>query len=598
MKKIIPGGLLRLLALYVALVLLFMLQRGVFCALYHVPLRVSEWHGLSMDCAMAAYLSVLPALWLALCNLLRRPSLIKGVLKWYLVVVAFLLGLIFSLDAGLYAHWGFRLDTTPIYYFTTSPKAAWASVNTGQAIGGVLAIIIWSVLNYVILWFAALWRTQPVARRCNAWWYVGYMILLFLPIRGGVTVSTMNLSRAYYCDDPKRNHAAVNPAFSLMYSAMHDSNFASQFRLLDEAEASILFSAAKPSPTPDAAFALNAEKPDVYIIILESFSNHLFSSLGGERVAVRLDSVAREGMVWDNFYATGYRTDRAIPAILSALPSQPTVSLLKHTEKAEKLPSLSHELKHRAGYNTEYWYGGDINFANTLAYLATAGYDRIVCDKDFPVGQRLSKWGANDDVLLARVADGLPGAKDAPRLTVIQTQSSHEPFKVPVTNPRYADNERLNVFWFTDSVVGDFLDTLHKTSKRPYLAILVPDHYGVWPKRETIKEQAQRHRVPLIITGTALPVTARGVRHDVGSQPDIAPTLMALLGLDGSVFKFGNNLADPRAPRRAWMADPDEVAVVDETGKIMPLNIDRPSVNADPRVKAYLQTLYTYIGNL
>ncbi len=591
-------GLLRLAALFAATVLLFMLQRAVFCLIYKVPVWPSEWHGLAMDCAMAAYVSVLPALWLALCNFVRKPNLVRGFLKGYLAVIAFLTGIIFALDTALYQHWGFRLDTTPIYYFTTSPSAAWASVTASQAVWGIAAIIVWSVANFAVLWLAMLWRYTPATTRRRGWWYIAFAALMFMPIRGGVTVSTMNLSRAYYCDDPRRNHAAVNPAFSLLYSAMHDSNFAQQFRLLDEEVARATFADVHPSPAPAGALALTDSTPDIYIIILESFSNHLFPSLGGEDIAPGLDSVARNGVVWDNFYATGYRTDRAIPAILSALPSQPTVSLLKHTEKAEKLPSLSQELKRQGGYRTEYLYGGDINFANTLAYLVSAGYDRIVSDKDFSVGQRLSKWGAHDDVLFEKAAAGIPRAGDAPLFAVIQTQSSHEPFKVPVTNPRYADNERKNVFWFTDSVTTGFLNRLARQSVRPYLVVLVADHYGVWPVRETVHDIDRRHRVPLIMTGTALPAEVRGVRHDVGSQPDIAPTLMALLGLKGDMFIFGNNLADPAAPRRAWMADPDEVAVVDENGKILRLNIDRPAKDADPRVKAYLQTLYTYIGNL
>ena len=42
--------------------------------------------------------------------------------------------------------------------------------------------------------------------------------LLFIPIRGGFTVSTMNTGKAYFSSNQRLNHAAINPAFSLMES--------------------------------------------------------------------------------------------------------------------------------------------------------------------------------------------------------------------------------------------------------------------------------------------------------------------------------------------------------------------------------------------
>ena len=54
--------------------------------------------------------------------------------------------------------------------------------------------------------------------------------LMFLGIRGGVTVSSMNTGKAYFSERQELNHAAVNPMFSLMESLLHESNFASQYR--------------------------------------------------------------------------------------------------------------------------------------------------------------------------------------------------------------------------------------------------------------------------------------------------------------------------------------------------------------------------------
>ena len=49
--------------------------------------------------------------------------------------------------------------------------------------------------------------------------------------------------------------------------------------------------------------------PDVLFVILESFSSRLMTALGGEpNIAVHLDSLSKEGVLFTNFYANSFRT--------------------------------------------------------------------------------------------------------------------------------------------------------------------------------------------------------------------------------------------------------------------------------------------------
>ena len=207
---------------------------------------------------------------------------------------------------------------------------------------------------------------------------------LFLPIRGGLTVSTMNLSRAYFSSDTRMNHAAVNPLFSFMYSASHQSGFDSQFDYFTLDRAADILSGSERACIGDtiAAPVLSTTRPDIYLVILESFSAHLMPSLGGSPVAMRLDSIAEDGILFTRCYASSFRTDRALPAILSGYPGQPTTSIMKFVGKTDRLPSLPRSLD-AEGYALSYYYGGDINFTSMNAYLMSAGFDRIICDRDF-----------------------------------------------------------------------------------------------------------------------------------------------------------------------------------------------------------------------
>ncbi len=552
-------------------------------------------HGLSMDLSVAAYLTAIPGLLMSWALIRGSRGAIDTILKWYLLAVALIVSLTVCLDAVMYGFWQFKLDVTPFSYFASSPTAAFASVSIGFVILGIVAWVACS-LGAWALYRAIVLRLSPEVKRGRVWQcavMVTATCSLFILMRGGVTVSTMNLSRAYHSPDMRLNHAAVNPLFSLLYSATHQTDFGSQYRFFEADEAATLFAQTRPSGTWLRRPLLTTDNPDIYILILESFSTHLMPSLGGEAIATGLDSIARTGLTWDRFYASSFRTDRGIPAILSGYPGQPNTSVMKFVDKAETLPALSRTLVNERGYDATYYYGGDINFTNQLAYLVSGRFDRIVSDKDFDISERLSKWGAHDGVVLTRAANELrPYDPAHPRLTVIQTSSSHEPWEVPGNVRPDLTNPRAHAFAYSDSCVTSFVNTLRDSgSWDNTLVVIVPDHYGGYPE---LTDEVDRHRIPLVMTGGALAL--HGIEHGVGSQVDIAPTIVSALGLDASQFIFGRDLLDAASPGLAYFADPSYIGWVTDSDTLI-FNLDtstalRGDTSSEQVAKAYLQTLY------
>lgn len=86
------------------------------------------WYGLSLDLSMAGYLTALPGL-LLIAMIWFRKEIIRPILNAYYILASFLVSITFVLNAGLYPYWNFPLDSTPLYYFFTSPKDALASVG-------------------------------------------------------------------------------------------------------------------------------------------------------------------------------------------------------------------------------------------------------------------------------------------------------------------------------------------------------------------------------------------------------------------------------------------------------------------------------------
>lgn len=594
--------ILKFLAIYLTFVLAGAIQKPVFL-IFHggEGLSAADWfeviyHGLSMDCTVAGYLTAVPGLLMVAGVWLPHRAWLRQIMRGYNAVAAVLMSLAAVANIGLYGHWGFPLDVTPVFYFTSSPSAAAASATMGEIIGAIVGFLIYTDLIFMSLSLIDKHITVNVSRQRPVATVVGLLLVgvLFIPIRGGFTVSTMNPGRAYYSQNNRLNHAAVNPLFSLLYSATHQADFGSQFRYLDPEVADETFKVmtAEPTALTDTLFE---GRPDIYLIIAESFSSHLLPCQGGEGVAVRLDSLARNGVLLDNFYASSFRTDRALPAILGAIPGQPNTSLMKYISKTEGLPSLPRSLKD-AGYALSYYYGGDINFTNMKSYLVNCGFEDIICDKDFPVKERTGKWGAHDHLLFDKALADIKSGNDAvPQLRVIQTSSSHEPFEVPYTSHHRAP--AANAFAYTDSCIGAFADSVSRLPRKS-LIVIVPDHYGCYPA--DIEGESARHHVPLIFTGNAL--QHKGIRiHRHGSQTDLAATLLGQLGIDATAFKFSRDmLADIPAPF-AFYSSPNAIALSDSTATAT-VNISTGTVDGDStaavKAKAYIQTLYNYLDSI
>ena len=618
------------LKIYITFVCLFMLQKPLFMAM-HIRLYADAsfadwlsvmWHGLPLDLSLAGYLTALPALLLVVSLWTLRPWLMY-VLRGYFGLVALLMGSIFIIDGLLYDFWGFRLDSTPLFYFFTSPKDVVASVDWYYVVSGVFFIVLATLVLYaifhVLLLTAPQWRMMCISSNCFVFSFILLIVVgvLFIPIRGGFTVSTMNTGKVYFSPDQRLNHAAINPAFSLMESLSKQKDFASQYRFLAPEEADRRFCVMQdPAVMIDrfmnscitvhadsASRLFHVRRPDILLVILEGFSSHLMNSLGGEPgVAVTLDSLAGEGVLFTNFYANSFRTDRALVSILSGYPAQPTTSIMKYPRKTQSIPALAGALRD-AGYDTKYYYGGDADFTNMRSYLMSSGFNSIISDTDFPLTDRLSKWGVHDHLVFRRLLDDLTAEGDTasrPRLRVLQTSSSHEPFEVPF---RRLANDRLNAFAYTDSCLGDFICRYRRLPQwERTVIVMVPDHQGGYPEQMD-NLSFDRYKIPLLMVGGAVDGPRR---IDVcGSQQDIAATLLAQLGLHHGNFIFSKDLMNEGSPHFAFFTFPDAFGILSEDGRVVYDNqAGRPVLLEGPAAdelllqgKAYLQKLYDDIAN-
>lgn len=567
-------------------------------------------HGLPLDLSVAGYLSVPAALVLLAASLplkcmhtFRAHQVLGVLLSAWTAVAALISAMAFTANIALYGYWHYPLDATPVFFLSSSLSAAMASVAWWQMAGGLTAV--------AALATATWWTMRLAFSRANwtaacSWKEMPVMILavatLFLPIRGGVSVATMNTGVAYFSTHPELNHAAVNPVFSFMESMAHQNDFASQYRYMDDGKAHRLFNAMHRRTTSgqQRLQVVNTTQrlPDVYIIIMESFSDTLTHVNG---VTPHLNTLKRDALWFNNFYANSFRTDRGLVSNLLGIPAPAMVSLMKYPRKTRKLPSLAAcMVKH--GYGAHYYYGGDADFTNMRSFLVDQGFKDITEMHDFPLETRLSKWGVPDHLVFQKVENDLRQARSGkPMLRVIQTSSSHEPFDVPYHRLK---DKTLNAFAYADHCVGGFINWLKASSLWQHsLVVLVPDHLGAWPA-DADNYAPWRYHVPMIWTGGAVNTT--GTAPTYGSQQDIAATLLGQLGMPHNNFAFSKDLFDTGITHYAFFMMEDGFGVADASGYVVYDHKQGKTVKARGTHAASLckqgmaitQVLYDLIANL
>ena len=581
--------IIQFLTTYFLFVLLFALQKPIFMVYYrelYINASLGDyfrvmWHGLPLDLSLAGYLTAIPGL-LLIASAWTNSSILRRIRQVYFGLIAFIMACIFIVDLGLYGFWGFRLDATPIFYFFSSPKDAMASVSFWFVLLGIVAMMIYAGILYCIFYYVLIREKNPMKipyRRQNV--SLALLLLtaaLFIPIRGGFTVSTMNLSKVYFSSNQLMNHTLLK----FMDPNTADKLFA---EMVD-----------KPAtPADSIPQLLNTQRPNIVFIILESFSTHLMETFGGQpNVAVNMDKFAKEGILFSNFYANSFRTDRGLASIISGYPGQPSTSIMKYPEKTDKLPSIPRSLKN-AGYNLEYYYGGDADFTNMRSYLVSSGIGKIICDKDFPLSERTGKWGAQDHVLFQRLLKDMKEEKQQePFLKLVQTSSSHEPFEVPFHR---LDDKVLNAFAYADSCVGDFIKQYQELPQwKNTVFVLVPDHQGAYPY--PIENPLDGQTIPLILIGGA--IKEPHVIDTYASQIDIAATLLSQLGLPHDEFTFSKDILNPSSPHFGYFTRPNYFGMVTPENQLV-YNLDANTVQLDEgtekganleKGKAFLQKLY------
>lgn len=603
--------------------LYFLICRAVFVLYHFSQLKqlslITVWgvflHGMRIDLSTAGYLAVFPFLTWFICSLFSI-KFAKNLITGYTAFMLLLSSLITTSDLEIYNIWGSKLNAQAILYLRY-PKEAMASMSSSPIILLISICICITLAGFYL--YAALFKRLSFDEPPRTLFVAASRIVLFvvfsgilvLAIRGGTGLAPMNPGFAYFSSYQFANHAALNASWNLMYDLKHYFRHKNnQFIYMGDTEMRQRVDRLTASGLPnDTEIILTTSRPNIVIIILESWTADVIGSLGAEKgIAPCFDELAGEGILFTDFYANGHRTSFGIAAVLSGFPSTPEGSILNRPNKMERLPTLAGTLK-AAGYATSFYYGGDTHFDDMNAFFVHSKFDTVTNKSSFQAKDMNSKWGVHDHVLFERVISDL-ARQPEPFFTAMLTISSHEPFEVPMkTVFEGSDAPALfkNAVHYTDKSLKTFIE---KARTQPWfkntLFVFVADHGTSLPLGRPDAFIPERSRIPLMLYGEVIKKEYRGVKNSsTGSQTDIASTILAQFRIDNKEFSWSNNLFNHNRSNFAYynfaggfaMRTAGQTVAYDINSKKMILNTRQQQSNHETIEvlkdgQAYIQSLY------
>lgn len=564
------------------------------------------FHALRLDLAAISYVAALPILtWIIFqytnLNLLLK---IKNVFLFFVLPI---LAIILFSNLIIYFAWGTIINARAVS-FLSSPKEVIASLSSIQLILFIIIVIGLSIGILTIYQKKIKSQfSQPLI--LNKHFIVLWLFILPISIRGGIQQIPINESVCMFSKNENTNLATVNPFWYLINSIYKAQNINSNvYHFIDDAEANKIKSALYSTPNDSILRITSINNPNIVTIILESWTADVIESMGGEKGTTPFfNSLENEGLLFENIYAAGKRTDLMFPSLFSGFPAMPNVSLIKYSDKSAHLPFITHAIKSK-GYQTSFNYGGEVEFANMKSYLTQAKFDVIKGKESFPMEQWTSKWGVYDEVLFDKSITTI-NSLTPPFYSAILTQSTHEPFAIPI-QPKFEGNSESvkfkNAAYYTDYCLKIFFEKAKKEKwYNNTIFILVADHGHILPRNNDYSSPSA-FKIPLLVVGPGLNATLKNNRiNNIGNQQDYAATIASILNLNIDL-PFSNNLLNLRRNDFCYMNYDDGLVWKNNQGafklnysnkSITPID-GQPDSSSILQGKSFIQSAYHYFVNL
>ncbi len=565
---------------------------------------------LRLDYSTISYIMVIPFILITI-KLAVNKNFPDIILSIYSIILITLCSIIIFSDIAVYSEWSTKINYKALTYLQNPDEVIKSAstfhtvmVITGSILMAAAAIFIY--LRFII---------KPKVKTIPRFYFqsIGLLIvglsIQFAGIRGGISQIPISQSAAYFSKNQTLNDAAVNPTWNLMHSIVNFSslNQKNPFAHLKQNTAESLVEELFTIEKDTTIRVLKSQNVNIVLIVLESWSADLIETITGEKgITPYFNQLEKEGILFTRLYSNGHRSQQGLSALLSGFPPVPIHNITDNFEKYQKLNSIVRDLNGK-GYNSSFYFGGDLVYGNLKAYMMANQFDKIVEEKDFPSNLERGKLSIFDEHVLTYHIKEMNQEKE-PFFSMIFTGSTHSPYDEPKIvsqlDWKCAELPYLNSAKYTDYCIKKYLDM---AKLQPWYAntlfILVADHSHRTHKERDYHSPEYQH-IPMLWFGEVLKDEYRGTTVDkLCSQVDIPLTILKQLQISTDAYEWSLDIFNPNTEEFAafetswglnWIRKEQFLRYDGFQNYFYPSSFENDSIKNREQLygKSYLQILY------
>ncbi|MDR1225358.1 MAG: sulfatase-like hydrolase/transferase [Prevotellaceae bacterium] len=549
----------------------FAYARVVFYIFYLAELRlqgVNLWweifptlfHAWKLDISAACYLLLVPFLLCAAQMFFKKGWSAYAILGYSALLLLVYFGIVGG-ELGIYGEWQSKLTYKALLYLRHPDEV----VNSAP-IGQVIALTLIAI-GSTALWTFIFRRWFLDKSLSKVKWYYAVPCILMGPflllagMRGGARPIPIHQSIVYFSQKQILNDIAVNPAWNLLHSVIHGAGILEKnsFVTMPQDEAKAIVAALHRVEQDTSVGVLTVDRPNIVILILESWSGDMIESIGGTAgITPNFRRLEQDGLMFGQVYSGGKRSQQGLVGIFAGYPALPQITACDFPEKAKRLPTITQKLNEN-GYHTSFYFGGQREYGNIGAFIMFNNFARDVKEEDF-TGSHLhrGKLGVHDEDVLAQQLEDLR-KEPQPFFSALFTLSSHSPFDQPLQNAldwSLPQMPFLNSVYYTDKCLGEYFAQARKEAwYGNTLFVLVADHGRVSHIPRDFYSFEHIH-IPMLLYGEALKPEFRGQRiNHLATQADLPKTLLKQLKIDATLFPWSKDILNPYTENFAYVEE-------------------------------------------
>lgn len=483
---------------------------------------------------------------------------INRIIRIYFWIILILVSLVMSGEIVTYIEWKTKLSSKIFIHFNT-PLEIFRTATAAYTFWYFFYFIVQLIFGYFLYyrWFKKNQisvTVQALAKRIMS--SIAYLLavafLLVLMIRGGLQQIPVSATDGYYSQKQIVNDVSVNSIWNFINTSyIHFRvDLAVYYQNLTPQESDGLTASLYLNEGIDTVKIFDQRQPNIVLVILEGWSGQMIEPLGGEPgITPNFNQLSQEGLLFTEIYSTGGTSETGHSAIISGYPTISGISISTQSSKCRQLPSINQSFE-TLGYNSFYTFGGSISYGNIGGYLTDVGFDQVIDENDLdliPTG----KLGIHDEAMFPYFLSEIQKAK-RPYFYSLFTQSTHSPYDMPAAPfPGYDNDDYVRSMHYADDHLGRFAEGVRNLPDYDNtVVVFISDHGRSNIYNEDTYDQKYFH-IPLLIWGGALKDEYAGQIIDkIGSQADLAKTLLNQLNINSDEFHWSKDLLDPST--QAW----------------------------------------------